>query len=76
MCNPARLLDLTEAELTQLQHNCLLELLRRYPPTWPTTPAYNLVRRIFDTTRELHQALEQLPAPTAAAKTHPMDTAP
>lgn len=57
MCDPATLLVLTETELTQLHHNCLLELLRRYPPTWPSSPAYNLARRLFETTMELHQAL-------------------
>ena len=67
MCNPANLLDLTEAELMTLQHNCLLELLRRYPPTWPTAPAYNLVRRIFDTTTELHQAIADIEAAKAQA---------
>ena len=63
MFGPAELLTLKEGELIELQHYVLLELLRRYPPTWPTAPAYHIASRIFQATMELHQALsEHVPA--------------
>jgi hypothetical protein len=67
MCNPASLLKLPTDQLVQLQHDALLEVLRRYPPTWPHTPIYNVARRLFDTTRELHQAM----ADTTPTDGHP-----
>jgi len=60
MCRPGQLLKLSTDELLRLQHDAMLELLRRYPPTWPHIHVYNTARRVFDATRELHQATEQL----------------
>ena len=57
MCKPAALINVPTPQLVQLQHDALLELLRRHPPTWPHSPIYNVARRLFDVTRELHQAL-------------------
>ena len=54
---PAELTDLDTADVIQLQHNCLLELLRRHPPTWPTSPIYHMAARIFDATRDFHAAI-------------------
>ena len=66
----ADLTELTEPDLMQLHHLCLLELLRRYPPTWPTSPAYRMAARIFDATKELHQAIIQH-IPTAVRSLSP-----
>jgi hypothetical protein len=60
MCKPAALLNLPLPQLIQLQQNALLELLRRYPPTWPNNHVYNVTRRLFEATRELHQAIYTL----------------
>jgi hypothetical protein len=57
MCNPAALLDVPTDQLLQQHHDVTLELLRRYPPRWPQVAVYNIARRIFDTTMELHQQL-------------------
>ena len=56
----AELIDVPTPDIIQLHHNCLLELLRRHPPTWPTSPVYHMAARIFATTRELHAALSEL----------------
>lgn len=63
MCQPNQLLKLTTDQLVQLQHDAHLELLRRFPPTWPHMHVYNVARRLFDATRELHQAIEQAQRP-------------
>jgi len=60
MCTPAQLLNLSTDKLLRLQHDTMLELLRRHPPTWPHIHIYNTARRVFDGVRELHQAIEQL----------------
>jgi hypothetical protein len=57
MCKPAALLNHTTDQLVALHHDTTLELLRRFPPTWPTIHAYNVARRVFDATRDLHQAM-------------------
>lgn len=60
MCRPAALIKLPLPELIRLQQDTLLELLRRYPPTWPNNHVYNVARRLFEATRELHQAIATL----------------
>jgi hypothetical protein len=57
MWEPAALLAHTTDQLLALHHEATLELLRRFPPSWPTIHAYNVARRVFDATRDLHQAI-------------------
>ena len=70
MCKPAALLNIPTPQLVQLQHDALLELLRRYPPTWPHSTVYNVARRLFDTTRELHQAINDTTPTDGNSETH------